>query len=298
MKPDRGLMCVESERAGGCYLIDKEVQFHLEDVVDSVKARLTTWLVDQRLQGKDCPLITDEIIKYASVRRRLSVGERAERLIKYFVKQSDSLDAKVAMSHDFLLAVTESTELSEAVFLWRHLSSRGWINTKVQTPRNTLAGIVTMEGYEHLADSATAPDSSQAFVAMWFNQSTDTAYEDGMAPAIRDAGYVPFRIDRKEHVNKIDDELIAEIRRSRFLIADFTQEGDKARGGVYYEAGFARGLGLEVIFTCREDSLDELHFDTRQYKHIVWTTPEDLHGKLRNSILANIGEGPELLTAE
>jgi hypothetical protein len=36
------------------------------------------------------------------------------------------------------------------------------------------------------------------------------------APAIRDSGYEPMRIDRKEHINKIDDEIIAEIRRSCF----------------------------------------------------------------------------------
>ena len=32
----------------------------------------------------------------------------------------------------------------------------------------------------------------------------------------------PVRIDQKERLNKIDDEIIAEIRRSRFLVADFT----------------------------------------------------------------------------
>ena len=65
---------------------------------------------------------------------------------------------------------------------------------------------------------------------------------------IEDAGYEAVRIDEKEHTNKIDDEIIAEIRRSRFVVADFTQGKDGARGGVYYEAGFAHGLGIEVIF--------------------------------------------------
>ena len=102
-----------------------------------------------------------------------------------------------------------------------------------------------------------------------------------------------MRIDRKEHVNKIDDEIIAEIRRSRFLVADFTQGEDGARGGVYYEAGFAHGLGLQVIFTCREDAVETLHFDTAHYNHIVWTTPEDLRKSLKKRILAVLGEGPE-----
>ena len=45
-----------------------------------------------------------------------------------------------------------------------------------------------------------------------------------------------------------------QIRKSKFLIADFTGQ----RGGVYYEAGFAYGLGLPVIWTCRKDWFDGL----------------------------------------
>ena len=69
------------------------------------------------------------------------------------------------------------------------------------------------------------------------------------------------------------DEIIAEIRRSRFLVADFTHGEDGARGGVYYEAGFANGLGIKVIHTCREDAVRTLHFDTSHINHIVWRSP-------------------------
>jgi nucleoside 2-deoxyribosyltransferase len=62
-----------------------------------------------------------------------------------------------------------------------------------------------------------------------------------------------------EHINKIGDEIISQIRRSKFLIADFTGH----RGGVYFEAGLAMGLGLPVFWTCRRDDLDKLHFDIR-----------------------------------
>ena len=101
-----------------------------------------------------------------------------------------------------------------------------------------------------------------------------------------------MRIDQKEHINRIDDEIIAEIRRSRFLVADFSHGDGGARGGVYYEAGFAHGLDLPVIFTCREDSVETLHFDTEHYNHIVWANPEELREKLKNRILAVIGEDP------
>ena len=37
------------------------------------------------------------------------------------------------------------------------------------------------------------------------------------------------------------DRIIAQIRASKFVVADFTRN----RGGVYYEAGFALGLGSQ-----------------------------------------------------
>ena len=78
---------------------------------------------------------------------------------------------------------------------------------------------------------------------MWFDDSTLDAWEKGLKKGISDAGYAPLRISMKEHVNKICDEIISEIKRSRFIVADYTGH----RGGVYYEAGFAAGLGLPVI---------------------------------------------------
>ena len=129
---------------------------------------------------------------------------------------------------------------------------------------------------------------------MWFDGVMDGVYEEGVEPAIGAAGYKPMRIDRKQDVIKIDDEIIAEIRRSRFLIADFTHGKHGARGGVYFEAGFALGLGIPVIYTCREDAIDSIHFDTRQYHHTAWKDPADLRDKLAKRILAIIGEGPEI----
>ncbi|KKZ10432.1 MAG: hypothetical protein TQ37_08700, partial [Candidatus Synechococcus spongiarum 15L] len=145
-------------------------------------------------------------------------------------------------------------------------------------------------------------DSKKGFMAMWFDPSMDQAWEKGFEPGIRDAGYEPVRIDEKQHINKIEDEIIAEIRRSRFVVADLTHGDKGVRGGVYYEAGFARGLGIPVIFTCRknekkedkeEDKVkQEVHFDVDHYNRIIWENPEDLRSKLARRISAVIGDGP------
>ena len=122
---------------------------------------------------------------------------------------------------------------------------------------------------------------------MWFSEEVRDLWVQGIEPAIAAAGYQPMRIDRHEHNNRIDDEIMAMIRRSKFIVADFTKE----RGGVYFEAGYALGLGLQVIWTCRKDALKEIHFDNRQYNFLTWTNDSlgDFAKRLQNRIEATIG---------
>jgi hypothetical protein len=133
-------------------------------------------------------------------------------------------------------------------------------------------------------------ESVLGFVAMSFHPQFTELYDHGIVPGIIAAGYEPFRIDRTEHSNRIDDEIIASINRSRFLVADFTTQ----RGGIYFETGYALGLGLRVIWLVRADELENVHFDNRQYNFIRWEPGEweALQRALKNRIEATIGAGP------
>jgi hypothetical protein len=135
--------------------------------------------------------------------------------------------------------------------------------------------------------------SSIGFCAMWFSEEVLPLWTKVIAPAITAAGYEALRIDSKQHNGKIDDEIMSSIRASKFVVSDFTG----SRGGVYYEAGFAHGLGLPVIFMCRENDLKDIHFDVRQYNCILWTPEklEEAQSQLKNRILATLGQGPKLV---
>jgi nucleoside 2-deoxyribosyltransferase len=82
--------------------------------------------------------------------------------------------------------------------------------------------------------------------------------------------------------------ILAEIRRSRFLIADYTLMNN----GVYFEAGFAVGLGIPVIGTCQSDHFENLHFDIRHINTIKWVSPAQLSSDLAKRVAAVIGDGP------
>ena len=53
---------------------------------------------------------------------------------------------------------------------------------------------------------------------MWFDRSVNEVYEKAIEPAVRQAGYKPLRIDRVDHTDGIDDEIIGRIQDSRFLV--------------------------------------------------------------------------------
>ena len=299
-----------SPRAGGNYRVADYALNHLT-ITDQVRARLTTWLIDQRNAGVSMPTIGMDEVTYALERGPLPVHERADRLLKLLVQETPHVGATLqilgnydrATQSDSLymnaLAWSESHNGEELRYIADYLCEQRWITIPPGADIGTLKYRcrVEVDGYARIGEQATALDSSQCFVAMWFDPSMNDAYHVAIAPAIRDAGYEPFRIDQQvDLVGKIDDAIVAEIRRSRFLVADMTHGDEGARGGVYYEAGFAYGLDKPVIYTCREDKIDDVHFDNRQFNHIVWDANnlDDLRKRLTDRIVAAIGEGPTL----
>lgn len=292
----------DSPRAGGSYLIDLLAQHRLPLNDTQIRAKLTTWIVDQHRSGEQWPLITTAVIEQSMNGPMLRLSERVERLFLYLSSirfkpgSTFSVDQSSEATIWTISAWTESENEGDLYGLLNMLEASGLLES-VGSWRYTL----TPRGFERLeAAELTSTNSIQCFVAMWFGAELDKVYNDGFSAGISDAGYHPFRIDQKEHANKIDDEIISEIRRSRFVVADFTcpiidHAGGSvanARGGVYYEAGFAQGLQLPVIWTVREDCLTHVHFDTRQFAHIVWKTSEDLRVSLRNRIGSVIGLAP------
>lgn len=281
---------VGSPRAAGSYRIDEAVLGAGPELYPDILARLTTYLIGQRRLGVARPLVDLRQVEEAIAARPLSAHERAMSLLEHIAERSTVLGRRVYIAEriEVALAWAEALEVEEVDYLIRYLAGRGLLESRLRDA----AYSVSVDGYTALADRRNATDGEQAFVAMWFDDTTAEAYLSGIRPGVEDAGYRARRVDESENIGKIDDLIIAEIRRSRFVVADFTQGSDGNRGSVYYEAGFALGADVPVIFTSHEDSVEHLAFDTRQYAHIVWSEPAELRTKLAHRIEAIIGRGP------
>ncbi len=268
---------------------------------DENKFKMACVLNERRLRGFKGIALDDETKKEELVcgYPRISVnellaqfpqtaGEFLNRILLNLSRLAPRLFSEIYLNFikkpDNLYLFTEDT--GECITILKELSEQGLIrdgNSTMQELRKILTSR-SWEIIENLQNSAI--DSKQAFVAMWFDKSMNDYYEHGIKKAIEDAGYVPVRIDLKDFNEKICDEIIAEIKRAKFMIADCSEY----RTAVFFEAGFAKGLGREVIFTVRKEDVDKLkeHFDTRQYNHIVYDSPEALRKKLYNRIGATI----------
>jgi hypothetical protein len=250
-------------------------------------------------------MINKELFEKLKTLKSPSVADRGAKLLIRIEQLTQKLGEWLAvniMSNPDLLGVSWSTKLSEVQYLLdKYLQGEiQCVAYKFSSPSANV--MITPRGYAYL-DSLRSinPDSQIGFCAMWFDESVRNIWTDAIRPAIEDAGYKPVIMHEhnNEHNNKIDDEMIAMIRRSKFMIVDFTHGKSGMRGGVYYEAGYAEGLGLKVICTCRKDLVDnnEIHFDNRQSNFILWEDgkSDELRKAVQMRIERTIGKGPSLL---
>lgn len=249
-----------------------------------MRRQVSGWVRDRNREGV-VPRITTDALRGMVSLPLPSTAERAERLLLEALHDQKRLDASINLDDPRFIAATYSWDQREMLALYGLLKERGWMASQTLGP----TAEITIEGYM-AADKLTAKRgrSEEVFVAMSFSPEMTTAYERGLRVGIEHAGYVPIRVDRTEHVNRIDDEIVARIRSSAFVVADFTEQ----KSGVYFEAGFALGLNLPVIWTCRDYDISKLHFDVRQYNCIDWTDEADLARRLRLRIEAIVGRGP------
>lgn len=236
-------------------------------------------------KGVEAPTIkTDTIEQFVRTLPQYTPPEKLDNLLELMAQMTPALGAATTFhpETDYPLLIARGPD--EVRFLQQTLVDRGYTSSPVGGGQ-----AVTLRGWERSEEiKRSGRLSNRAFVAMWFDKSTDNLYNQAIKPAILKAGYDPLRIDRHEHVNRIDDEILGQIKRSRFMVADFTGQ----RYGVYFEAGMMIGLGRTVIWMCDKKQLDQLHFDVRQFNFIDHESIPEAQDRLYNRILAIEGEGP------
>lgn len=144
---------------------------------------------------------------------------------------------------------------------------------------------ISPNGYEKIYTLLKQESSNKnVFVAMKFGKDTMCLREkikEGLE------GYNVRIMDEIEHNHLIVPEMLYEIRNSRFVIAELTHHNN----GAYYEAGYALGIGKDVIHLCqKEEMTNGLHFDVAQVNTIVYDNIDEIPARLKKRIEATINE--------
>lgn len=134
----------------------------------------------------------------------------------------------------------------------------------------------------------------RCFVAIAFEHSdTDKIYKKAILPTLQKNKIITIIINQRETNNDINNEIIEQLEKCDFCIADLTY----ARPSVYFEAGFAQ-RNVEVIYTARADHFKknqkdglEIHSNLKMKNIIKWKDENDkkftkkLEKRLKNTVL-------------
>ncbi len=139
--------------------------------------------------------------------------------------------------------------------IFSQLVDLGWIVKRLHLGDFTAA--LTWEGWAQVEPVSGAAVKT-VFVAMNFPPALDQAYE-AIKLAIERVGLTSIRTDKESFAEKICDHILTEIHNAEFVVADFTNQSR----GVYFEAGYVLALNKKLIWCCRDDDVENLHFDNQ-----------------------------------
>jgi len=231
------------------------------------------------------PMLFMKNVYCKGTEENLDTESELQFLLDYFIK------------NEYIVGYSEGIDLWSVVERIYELPND---DESLDLPSFTLSAKAWDRVYELQKNQANNKD---VFVAMSFHESANDIRR-AIKQAIDDAEYSSLLMDEIVHNHQIVPEMLRLIKESRFMIMDITQPNF----GAYYEAGYAQGLGKEVIITCSQEVWDKKdfscdkdtnciykqistkpHFDIAQKQVLVWNDYADLTKKLSEWIKHLIG---------
>ena len=210
----------------------------------------------------------------------------------FFGKDEETLESNI---NKLLFMPSDEKSRNNNWNIFQMLKAMGYIATfEGQMSTDGSYCYLTEKAWNRIEPLNDSYKSNKIFIAMSYSGERGLdEIEICIKEAVNNCGYKPVVIKDKEHNEYIPVEIETEIRKSAGVIADLTEHNC----GVYYEAGLARGLKKQVIYTVLDDKeqKESTHFDVKQINTIFWKCDtEDDKGefikKLSRRIASTIGE--------
>lgn len=220
--------------------------------------------------------------------------EKADYLFQYYLSMQKE-DGEVVDISDNWRYFTQVAwkqlyfkSYDELLYYSKHLDNQRLIDATFQSIEKEndtlLEFFITVDGLNYgIRLQAEGEKSNLCFIAMAFKDETKII-RTAIKEALWETGFKEILMDELniESDRTINDEIIANLKKCKFCIADFSYHSN----GVYFESGFALGQGKKVIYTCLDREFNQAHFDIKPLQHIIYPTAEELKVKLKYKIEA------------
>jgi len=262
--------------------------------------KLQCYLREQNNLLNVVPLITKKLIEQVLTSRDKTLQEQFTLLIKNlstYIRRFNSLgDLQLELllidswvkrdnQHDYYVL----GKLFEKAYKMELLISESSYSYRIPLQHKVPIKMVkdfTIKGLEYLESiDQKNSNSNKIFLAFKFGENKET-FEEIKRFIENDIEDIKFQAvivnqDTTEHNEKISDKIIAELKGARMIVADFSAHSHN----VYFEAGYAMGMNIPVIWTCHTEHLEDMAFDVSHFPVIEWKDANDLKQKLRDRIL-------------
>lgn len=246
----------------------------------------------RRDKGKCLEFLTSNIEKYTSeypVPDLNNVEQKASKLLKYIKNRTSYFGQNVGIRMNTDIPVAYARNGQELFALIDLLVQKKLVKSFDANIEGEQAKSVYLQadGWNLANESSKNRQSDKGFIAVWFDDSMKESIEV-MEDVVRDIGYEPICIKDKFFSETIMDKALGEIRESRFVIVDLTG----ARESVYFEAGFAFGLGIDSIYVYKDCDGESppLDFYVKHYQCYKYKDSTDLKNILKNAINARVAK--------
>jgi len=310
----------DSWRAGGRFRMAYsavEIIETWDESRDPERAAISQAILEASINSATLTITSDDLQARSNLTKRRTYEENLNLLLKCIAHNFPTLGEDflfLGMASeaplDFMIALGWQGDRADSDFFPYLIKYLDYAERRNLVEKESGSYSLRLEGFEYVNSLGLSSSRDSIFVAMWFGSDrVDQFYKCAVKPAIEEAGYDCVRIDDVHHNDKIDEMILSEIRKSRAVVVDITcglakpEEWSKSttvgapRGGVYFEAGFAAGLGIPIIW-CVDENIagveNVVHFDVRQYNQVRWKEDHEYNREfLRARIEATLGRGPK-----
>ncbi len=246
--------------------------------------KISSWVYEQNHDFNSVPeLRTDNFLKLLEIRDK-KVQEKFDLMMHHLYRlhiRQEKIDENILITRCWM-----KDEIEFYLYFQKAMDA-SLIDANVQ---NIMSGYktimsfsLTFDGLQYVENLESPNRSSKnVFLAFNFETELNNIFSTYVREAVEESGLNCIIVNQNntEHDKSITDEIIGKLKSSRIIIADFTNH----RNSVYFEAGYAMGMKIPIIWTVQKGHDNDMSFDTRQYPHIVWESGEDLKKQVMDRI--------------